>query len=120
MGEIEAYYISLLIRQLIFAPTLYHRVTTLHRLAAYAARFSKQIREILPEIAELSIRASIYSQRLQSLITETRAGNVVDITETETDEYEQLLNTVAGLEAKVISLLDKSLRPLGVLGGRNE
>ncbi len=120
MGEIEAYYISLLIRQLIYAPTLFHRVNALHRLVVYASKFSKDLKRILPDVAELSIRASIYSQKLQALITETRAGNVIDITETETNEYEKLLNTVAELETKVISVLDKSLRPLGILGGSYE
>ena len=119
MGEIEMYYLSLLIRQLVYAPTVFHRAMALQRLAGYAAKYSKQIDKILPEVAELAIRASIFTQRLQSLVAETRSGNVIDIRSEETDEYEQLLTMLAKLETKVVTILDTHIKPLaGVF--RNE
>jgi len=111
MGDIEYFYVITLIRNLIYAPNIFHRVMILQRLAGYAARYSPEIRNIMPEIAELAIRSSIYTQKLAALTHETRAGNIIDITET--DEFEQLLTTLASLESKIISILDKNMRPLG-------
>lgn len=122
MGEVEAYYITLLLRQIVYAGTLYHRVQYLQRLAAYAARHDRKIREILPHISALAIRASIYTQKMAAMAEEAQAGNVVDITDSEMEEYVKVLNAVSELEARVIAAVDKMVRPLGRIwgGGGNE